>query len=183
MAGFDETIPLQGSQGFDTANFLAALQQGADTRQKQVQIQKQNALAGLLSTQTSFAPNGDLTPAARLSLNALSPQYALEYERQQDARHIDQLKMKAGESDLERQRLDLRASIAHASEKERKQIKDAGGTDQAAIDAATRVRNQLLDEGGSLLGADQVRAAKGQPYDTSFAGALAQLMPGEIQEE
>lgn len=179
----DPGIILSGQPGFDVSKYLQVAQQAQQLKQNQVQLQKQNALSGLLSNPQSYGPDGSLSPDAQRNVNALNPEFGLKYRQQQIDTMVDQAKLKASGDDAQMRKLELSGSIADASEKARKDTLAAGGSAQASLEAATKVRNKMFDESGGIFSNDESQKAKAATYDPVMAASFSRLKPGEIQDE
>jgi hypothetical protein len=180
----DASIPLSGNTpSFDAGKFLEMTNLAQQMRQRQTDTQKQNALAGLLSDPQSYDPQGNLTPTALRSSNALSPQYAMQYRQQQIDAHLEKVKADALGDAQKLHALEFKGSVAAAAEKARQDKFDQGGTLAESLAAATEVRNRLFKESGGLIGGEELNWTLSQPYDQQGAAALKRFAPGEIAEE
>jgi hypothetical protein len=171
------------NQPFDVGKMLSLADMAQQMRQRQTQTQSQNALSQLLANPQSYDPNGTLNQNAQRNVNALNPEFGLKYRQQQIDVHFDQLQEKAMTDQALQRKLAFSGSIADATEKAREDTLKAGGTPQAAIEAATKVRNTMFDESGGIFSTDEIQKAKGGAYDPVMAQAMKRFAPGEIQEE
>lgn len=181
----DPSISLQTNNGgaFDVGKMLSLADMAQQMRQRQMQIQKQNALSGMLSNAQSYDPSGNLTPAAQHSVNALSPEFGLQYRQQQIDSHFSQLKEKSMTDEGLQRKLELRGGIADIAEKAREDAIKVGASPQDADTAAVKARNAALDASGGLFSNEEIQQGKSLPYDHDVMSGMRRFKPGEIQEE
>lgn len=178
------SIPLAANtQGIDVGKMMSLADMAQQMRQRQTQVQKQNALSGMLSDAQSYDPQGNLTPAAQRSMNAFSPQFAMQYKQQQIEDHVNQAKLKAAGDDVAMRKLEFNGTVADASEKAREDAIKAGKSPQDALAVATKVRNEMICQSGGILSNEEAESIRGHAYDPDVAGVLKRSKPGEIQEE
>lgn len=183
MTEVDSSIPLQARNPFDVGQMLSLASMAQQMRQRQTQVQNQNALSRMLANPQSYDPNGSLNQNAQRNVNALNPEFGLKYRQQQIDAHFDQIKEKSLTDAAAQRKLEFGAGVADASEKAREDALKAGKSEQQAIEAATQARNSALDMSGGLLSNEEIQRGKGTPYDPVVAGSLKRFKPGEIQEE
>lgn len=184
MSTVDAAIPLSGNtQGLDVGKLLEVTSTAQQMRQRQTEFQSKNALTQLLASPQSYDQQGNLTPTALRSSNAFSPEYALEYRKQQIDSHFKKVQEDSLGDEQKKRKLEFYAGIADATEKARDDALKAGASEQDAISAATKARNELLDSSGGMLGIEDIHNGKSMPYDPVFMGSLKRFKPGEIQEE
>lgn len=170
------SIPLSGNtQGFDVGKMLSLADMAQQMRIRNTQMQKQNALSQILGNPQSYDPSGSINQNALRAVTAANPDVGLRIKEDNVQEQLRQAQERNYQTEAGKRSFDFMSGIAGVGVDAYEDAKKKGASEQDAISAATRARNEAAKASGGMLSDQQINGVTGTQFDPTQAKAFASL--------
>lgn len=176
MSTVDPSIPLSvNTQPIDVTKMLTLADMAQQMRQRQSQIQNQNALSQVLANPQSYAPDGTINQNALRAVTAANPQIGMKMHEDNIQENLRKAQEAHYATESGKASFDYMTRIAGTAYDAYSEAKKTGANEQDAIAAATRTRNEAVDASGGMLSDQQTQSIKGKGWDPVQGKAFASM--------
>jgi hypothetical protein len=176
MDTVDSSIPLAANtQGLDIGKMMTLASMAQEMRQRQTQIQSQNALTQTLANPQSYDASGNINPNALRAVTAANPDIGLKMKEQSIEEKLRQAQEAHYQSEQGKAQFDFMSGIAGVGMDAYTEAKKTGKSEADAIAAGKQATNDAAKASGGMLSEQQMQGIMSHPFDPVQVKAFASM--------